>query len=259
MARMAQILSGSDRDRCPQCGTANPTLERQWFGRIAGAHSPERPWAVYACTRCGGGVLVKGLDDITGKGEPLIATVFPDPRRVPDDIPERARVYLTQAIESPPEGAAMLACSAVHVMLKEEGYEPGTILERIDKAVADHAVPTSVGEWAHAVRSIADDARQTDESRPQVTQEEADQVVKFAETLGTILFVLPKRIAEGKEVAMAIRGAAEPSAAAEEEAGTATEEASATEEANAASEVESDEASVSEGSGDDFDISKDSV
>jgi DNA-directed RNA polymerase subunit RPC12/RpoP len=221
---MAQILSGSDRDRCPQCGTANPTLERQWFGRIAGAHSPERPWAVYACTRCGGGVLVKGLDDITGKGEPLIATVFPDPRRVPDDIPERARVYLMQAIESPPEGAAMLACSAVHVMLKEEGYDDGTILERIDKAVADHALPTSVGEWAHAVRSIADDARHTDESRPQLTQEEADQVVKFAETLGTILFVLPTRIAEGKEVAMAIRNAGEVGSDTEAVPGAVTEE-----------------------------------
>ena len=241
MARMTQVLSGSDRDRCPQCGTANPTLERQWFGRIAGAHSPERPWAVYACTRCGGGVLVKGLDDITGKGEPLIATVFPDPRRVPDDIPERARVYLTQAIESPPEGAAMLACSAVHVMLKEEGYEAGTILERIDKAVADHALPKSVGEWAHAVRSIADDARNADESRPHVTQEEAEQVVKFAETLGTILFVLPTRIAEGKEVAMAIRGVAEPGAPAEE-ANIATEEVGAATEAEAGEATVSDEA-----------------
>ena len=219
MARMTQVLSGSDRDRCPQCGAANPTLERQWFGRIAGAHSPERPWAVYACTRCGGGMLVKGLDDVTGKGEPLIASVFPDPRRVHDDIPERARIYLMQAIESPPDGAAMLACSAVHVMLKERGYQGGTILERIDKAVADHVLTKSMGEWAHAVRSIADDPRDTDGSRPHVTQEEAEQAVNFAETLGNILFVLPTRIAKGKEAAMAIESDAEVGSATEAEPG----------------------------------------
>jgi hypothetical protein len=44
-------------------------------------------------------------------------------------------------------------------------------------------------------------------------------VVKFAETLGTILFVLPTRIAEGKEVAMAIRSAGEVSSDAEAETG----------------------------------------
>ena len=72
MERMTQLLSGSDRDRCPQCGAANPTLERQRLGRIAGAYSPNGPGPC-ACTRCGGGVLLRGLDDVSAKGDPLIA------------------------------------------------------------------------------------------------------------------------------------------------------------------------------------------
>lgn len=162
---------------------------------------------------------MKGLDDVTGKGEPLLMSVFPDPRRVHDDIPERARIYLKQAIESPPDGAAMLACSAVDVMLKEEGYEDGTILERIDEAVADHVMTKSMGEWAHAVRTIADDPRHAANGLPHVAQEEAEQAVNFAETLGNVLFVLPARIARGKEVAIATASDAEDRSVKEAEAG----------------------------------------
>ena len=56
---------------------------------------------------------MKGLDDVTGKGEPLMASVFPDPRRVDDAIPERARIYLCKRSKGqPPDGAAVLAFSA---------------------------------------------------------------------------------------------------------------------------------------------------
>ena len=50
-------------------------------------------------------------------------------------------------------------------------------------------------------------------------QEEAEQAVNFAETLGNILFVLPIRIAKGKEAAMAIEAAGEVGSALEEETG----------------------------------------
>ena len=53
-----------------------------------------------------------------------VAEVFPQSKTAHEDIPEPARTYLKQAIDSEhaPDGAAMLACSAVDAMLKTLGY-----------------------------------------------------------------------------------------------------------------------------------------
>ena len=53
------------------------------------------------------------------------------------DLPDRARPYLQQAIDSQqaPDGAAMLAASAVDAMLKKKGLTDGSLYTRIDKAI----------------------------------------------------------------------------------------------------------------------------
>ena len=52
-----------------------------------------------------------------------VQEIFPEAESVDQAIPERAREYLRQSMESAPAGAVMLAASAVDSMLKEKGYK----------------------------------------------------------------------------------------------------------------------------------------
>jgi hypothetical protein len=58
-----------------------------------------------------------------------IDSVYPAPRSIPDELPEPAIKFLKQAeaSRSIPDGAAMLACSAVDAMLKEKGLTVGSV------------------------------------------------------------------------------------------------------------------------------------
>lgn len=52
-----------------------------------------------------------------------------------------------------------------------------------------------MGAWAHDVRLGSNRPRHADQDDPHATPQEARQAIEFAKTLGTVLFVLPNRIA----------------------------------------------------------------
>lgn len=188
--------------RCPHCSTPNPTFEQWWItngpveNKLGGA---QYPWGTYFCTACGGGLLARG--EAGGKGEdgPITLTI-PGPRSVHEDLPPMAKRFLQQAMDTlhAPDAAAMTAGSAVDAMLKDIGYEKGSVYERINLAVKDHKLTESMGEWAHEVRLGSNRPRHADTERPHVLPEEAAQAVEFAESLGHFLFVLTKRIERGR-------------------------------------------------------------
>ena len=124
---------------------------------------------------------------------------FPKPRSVQEDVPERPRTYLQQAMESlhAPAGAVMLAGSAVDSMLKIKGYTSGSLYTRIDSAIKDHLITPEMGTWAHEVRLDANDQRHADEMAELPTSEDAQRVVDFASALAEFLFVLPSRVQRG--------------------------------------------------------------
>ncbi|ASQ91657.1 hypothetical protein CHL67_05625 [Prosthecochloris sp. GSB1] len=152
-------------------------------------------WAVYKCTSCR--LLVLAQSRLGNQGTKELEKVYPDVESVEEDIPERARNYLTQAVGSihAPDGAAMLAGSAVDAMLKAKGLTEGTVYNRIDQAVQQHILTQEMGAWAHDVRLGSNRPRHADQDDPHVTPQEARQAIEFAKTLGTVLFVLPNRIA----------------------------------------------------------------
>jgi hypothetical protein len=95
----------------------------------------------------------------------------------------------------------MVAGSAVDAMLKQLGYEDGSVYERIGQAVTDHKLTEGMGLWAHEVRLGSNRPRHADKENPHVTPDEAKQSVEFAEALGYFLFVLTKRIERGTQAA----------------------------------------------------------
>ena len=185
-----------DLDRCPHCNVATPLLNQsklQQTKRHDGSNA--RFWAIYFCARCGGAVTA-----VSPQGDGIVEEIYPSGRGGPsEDLPPDVQRYLLQAMESlhAPDGAVMLAASAVDAMLKAKGYGQGTLYNRIDQTVADNVLTEDMGKWAHQVRLEANDMRHADAERPHMTEDEAKQCVEFALALGQILFVLPARVSRG--------------------------------------------------------------
>jgi len=129
-----------------------------------------------------------------------ISHVWPTPKEVAEEIPPRAKEYLSQAMASihAPAGAVMLTASAVDAMLKAKGYKDGNLYGRIDKAKEDGVITSDMAAWAHEVRLDANDNRHADEQADLPTKQAAERVIDFASALAQFLFVLPARVERGR-------------------------------------------------------------
>lgn len=224
MAVLGSSLRGLER--CPHCGVAQPNLAYVTYVAYPTVKSETKPcWIIYQCSACHD--IVAGISDYTAtylqqraaatldNGPKTANRIIPSSRTIDGYIPPRARRYLEQALASlsAPDGAIMLAGSAVDAMLKVAGYEDGSVYTRIEKAVFDHVLTPAMSEWAHAVRIESNKPRHADLDEPHATRELAEQSIKFAEALGEYLFALPSRIERGKiaskEAADAAAGSSE--------------------------------------------------
>lgn len=207
----------TDLERCPQCGAYKPTLEFLHADvDLRGGKSAGLGWAVYRCSGCYNIVAFKAKLSRPASHQSWTAYFHVNHfaaiemlpagnEKAADALPNKAATYLQQAINAihAPDGAVMLAGSAVDAMLKDKGYKEGSVYGRIKKAVEDHLLTKEMGEWAHAVRLQANQPRPADEEDPHATIEEARQSIEFAKALGDFLFVLPARIASGTQAAEA--------------------------------------------------------
>ena len=96
-----------------------------------------------------------------------------------------------------PDGAVMLAASAVDALLKAKEYRDGSLYSRIKNAVDDHLLTPDMGLWAHQVRLEANKPRHADEQEPHASELHAKQSLEFALALANIMFELPARVTRG--------------------------------------------------------------
>lgn len=188
-----------DLDRCPHCSVDRPSLVHATEVVTADyQNSIRRVWRIYRCTRCGGVVTASAANP----DQPVVEW-YPRSPDVDDALPERAREYLRQALNSmhTPAGAVMLAASAVDAMLKAKGYKDGSFYARIDKATEAHLITREMAQWAHEVRLDANEQRHADMTAPLPTPEEARRILDFALALGQFLYVLPARVQQGLQQA----------------------------------------------------------
>ena len=181
--------------RCPHCSVANPNLFKQHHLETHDhTGGNKRIWAIYTCGGCGGIVTASAPNHNVE-----IQQYFPASKSIKEDIPERPRIFLQQALESlqAPSGAIMLAASAVDSMLKLKNYTEGSLYVRIERAVEDHAITQDMATWAHEVRLDANDQRHADQAANMPSSEDAERVIDFATSLAEILFVLPSRVQRG--------------------------------------------------------------
>lgn len=186
--------------RCPHCGIDNPNLSLVAEANPKDLNGLHHWWRFYACSRCGSATsATSGASNSTNLWGREATRWFPTGREVADDIPERPRRYLMDALNAmaAPSGAVMLAASAVDAMLKAKGLREGKLYRRIEKAMEDHLITPEMGRWAHEIRLDANDERHADEDTPLPTQEDAQKCLDFAFALADLLFVLPARVERG--------------------------------------------------------------
>ncbi len=186
-------------DKCPHCKVNSPNLVRnQQFSTNNYQGSRLRAWANYVCQRCGGVVTASGNGSV---GNPEITEMFPSFLVLDDTIPERAKSYLSQAIDSlhSPSGSIMLSASSIDSMLKFKGYREGKLYSRINKAAADNIITDSMSKWAHQVRLEANDERHADDETEMPNEIEAKRAIDFALALAQFLFILPSLVQKGIE------------------------------------------------------------
>lgn len=192
---MPNLQSHLILERCPHCRVANPNLTlAHKFQTRAFDQSNLRNWGIYRCNRCGG---VTTASSQTDGG--WISEMFPDQIEIDNSLPEKAKAFLHQAVDSlhAPSGAIMLAASSIDAMLKEKGYTDGKLYSRINKAAKDHLITSGMAEWAHEVRLDANDERHADENAKLPDGKDAKKTVDFALALAEFLFILPSKVQRG--------------------------------------------------------------
>lgn len=181
--------------RCPHCSVARPVLNKT-FEQVTRNHSGQnqRSWRIYVCSSCGGLVTA-----CAQQYNVAVTKVFPEPIAVEEEIPERPRAYLQQAIDSvfTPAGSIMLCASSVDAMLKLKGYKDGSLYQRIENASKDNLITSEMSKWAHEVRLDANDQRHADENAELPSENDARKAIDFVKALAQFLFVLPAHVERG--------------------------------------------------------------
>jgi hypothetical protein len=197
--------------RCPHCSIDKPNLQSVWSTETTNHRAKNtRFWRVYRCNRCGGLIIAA-----SPANEGFVDEIYPTVQKIDSDLPERARAYLEQAQNSlhAPDGAVMLAASAIDAMLKQKNYKEGSLKARIDEAASKHLITEEMAKWAHEVRLDANEQRHSDETTDLANEDDARRSIEFAMALGTFLFVLPARVQRGLD-----ESASEPKISDEERA-----------------------------------------
>jgi hypothetical protein len=82
--------------KCPHCSIDKPSMRQQTrFPTATHAGKNPRYWATYACVRCGG-VVIAASQKETGD----VHEIYPKLQSVEDTIPDPAKSYLQQAIDT---------------------------------------------------------------------------------------------------------------------------------------------------------------
>jgi len=183
--------------RCPHCNIANPNITKvhEFVTNNANETFP-RTWMSYVCQSCGG-ALIGSKNQQSARA----LEFFPSSKAVDENIPDKAKEFLSQSLETihAPAGSIMLSASSIDAMLKEKGYKEGNLYKRIEQAVKNHLITEGMSEWAHQIRLEANDQRHADENAELPTEEDAKRIVDFAFALAEFLFVLLSRVEKAIE------------------------------------------------------------
>jgi len=170
-----EYVSGNVRARCPDCGGVVTTFEYRKDGRELGAVVVERVhrfadvvfsdvvYRLLKCAGCGRGGLAKLH---AGGGTPVTLEWFfptsPERAKLPERVPPEIVAEVREAEDCMGIGAnraaSALLRSALEKTLMANGYEKGSLRDRIDEACGDGVITAARKQRAHdEIRVLGND------------------------------------------------------------------------------------------------------
>jgi len=149
-------------------------------------------WVIGQCPSCKGCTLIWITLDEKGK---VSTRILPHPSPQPADkrIPDRARNDFDEARLCHSVGAhracAVMCRRAIQTAVLDQGAKAGKLADQIDELTKEGILTKNVGDWAHTVRFIGNDAAHPE--GPKVTEEDARDILDLAEEIMNILYVMP--------------------------------------------------------------------
>ena len=194
---------------CPRCGTrgvAFTLVDEKMTANIDLVNHGIFKWDTTArCGHCDCGVIAafvfqgSGGDSpnarLTGRPREEIVPdqIFPEPpdHNAPAYTPDPARDYFRQGMDSLQannfDAGGMVFRKALEVALKSKfGSNDGKLYDCIEKAVGNGGLTADMGEWAHEIRSLGNEA-----AHQPFSQEEAQSLADFTRLVFMYLFTLP--------------------------------------------------------------------
>lgn len=200
--------------RCPHCGVAKPLMTLTGpitFHRSSTDLYQNKDYYYFTtkCSHCDNLTLFYGSEQKADRSRGYtpdslqVEVSYPALDRASEELPDKALKFFQQALESrhAPDGALMLAASAIDAMLKDRGYKEGTLYNRIRVATDDAVLTEEMAQWAHTIRLSANEPRHADDNYDGATPDDAEQIIAFTRALGEYLYVLPARVARWKKKA----------------------------------------------------------
>ncbi len=171
-----QYVAGNVRGRCPDCGGSLTTFEHKVGGNELGFiirnevhdyNSQQYKRILYRLMQCGG-CGRGGLAVIHDKSQPnsaVLESFFPTaperaplPKGTPEPIKREFRESELCASVGARRAASALLRSTLEKTLRANGYEKGSLEERIDQAASDGIITASRQKRAHdQIRDLGND------------------------------------------------------------------------------------------------------
>lgn len=174
---------------CPYCGVRSTT---KWQSQDDGKSSSFR---VYKCDNCHELIL------FVVKGNKAVAQY---PMRIPKldkSIPDKVREDYTEAIKCFDVGAnkaSVVMCRrALQNSVIDKGAKKGRLVDQIDELYGSQIITKDIKDWAHEIRLTGNIGAHPDEDGLQdVTQEDADELIKFMEEYLNYVYIMPAKVAK---------------------------------------------------------------
>jgi HEPN domain-containing protein len=185
------------RIECGFCGEEGNFEREHRSTHTSKARNKSLHYDIYKCNGCGNLTAVLwasggSVHDYYQLPPPVRTKTFP--KHWPADV-GRYWLQAKRSLESENwDAAAVMAGSALQLLLRRQNAVGGTLLKEIDDLAQKGSIPPIVREWAHELRILRNDAAHPTPDSNGTQEKDAKQVVRFLRTLLTLLVDLPDEI-----------------------------------------------------------------
>ncbi len=155
----------------------------------------QRSIAMFTCNRCGRVLVIEAESERTVPDDTYV--VYPRAVVARSGIPPAIAAALDEALIALNGGAWNLAVNGFRTVLqmavREKGAKESALRAEIDDLTTRNLIPPSLAEWAHAVRSAANEAVHPDGPLPW-KEEDASELLALTLSILDYLYVVPTTV-----------------------------------------------------------------